>query len=679
MTNSEALGQEFATERQRWELALDAAAVAAFDADVTTGAVHWDKRMRTLWGLGPEEAFEPHLDTAFDRVHPEDRGELQAAVAQAIEQCGSYRLEFRIIWPDGTIRWVSGTGRALAGEDGRAVRLLGTAQDVTAVRTARDEAARLVDSMQTGFASFDRDWRITYVNASGANIAGRVANELIGRVLWEEFPGLDELQFGREYRRAMETGEVVDIEAYYPHLDAWFEVRCVPTAEGLSQYFTDITRRHHDQEAAHAAAANLRLLARVGELLLENDIAVAISNLAAAVVPELADWTLVTVRDTQGTFHDLGRAHTDPAMRPALDAFATHIMTALTDRSAISIVTRTGEALLLQDYARTMLQQTLSDEAIRDLARPLHADAILTVPITGRQSTLGAISLVRIPGKPLWTPEQTDIALEIGRRAGIALENAHLTRAQQRMSETLQNSLLSTPSQPQDIQVVVRYQAAARDAAVGGDWYDSFLLRDGATTLVVGDVSGHNRDAAAAMGQVRALLRGTAYALSRPPAHVLTALDEAMLGLNVGSLATCVLAQIEQTNQQRRDGYRMLRWSNAGHPPPILMLHDQEPVILRTPADLLLGLDPTSPRSDHTAKLPDGAVLILYTDGLVEHRGEDIDQGLEHLADTLRQLRSLPLDELCAALLNRLAKNADDDVVILAARLNPQHHTPPRD
>ena len=214
----------------------------------------------------------------------------------------------------------------------------------------------------------------------------------------------------------------------------------------------------------------------------------------------------------------------------------------------------------------------------------------------------------------------------------------------------------------------MRYRPAALDVAVGGDWHDSFLLRDGATKLVVGDVSGHDREAAAAMGQVRALLRGTAYAVSGPCDKVLTALDEAMDGLDIDTLATCVLAKITAPST----GMRVLEWSNAGHPPPVLVTPGQEPTLLARVPELLLGIDPTAARSTHTLELQDDSLVLLYTDGLVERRGEDLDAGLARLLHVMGRLRGLPLDELCDELLLTMAPDPQDDVVLLAARVVPR-------
>lgn len=660
-----ALAVEYDTERERWQLALDAAEVGSFDWDFRTNVLHWDRRMRVVYGYDPDVEVTPDLDISMNLVDPKDRAQVEESIAAAIATRGTYRTDYRIRLDSGETRWIAARGRVLTGPDGQPERLLGTAQDVTEIRTARDEAARLVESMLTGFVSIDHGWRVKYLNPAGAAIAGYSAQELVGQDIWEVFPGLAELEVGREYRRAVATGETVDVEVYFPHLRSWFDVRAVPGPDGLAVYFNDITQRHVAQQAAAEAARNQRLLARAAEALIETDINSAIARLALALVPDLACWTLVTVLDETGQFHELGRAHADPEMLDALEAFVEPLLGTLTDDSALSIVTRTGEPLLIEDYMSTEFPTSLASETMKDLLRTLEPDRILTVPIAGSWTTIGALTLVRRLGQEPWSAEETVTAVEIGRRAGNALENTQLVRQQRRLSETLQNSLLSTPAQSPDVDIAVRYQPAAVEAAVGGDWYDSFRLRDGSTKLVVGDVSGHDREAAAAMGQVRALLRGTAHALSTSCAKVLTALDEAMEGLDVDALATCVLGRLITDD----NGDRTLEWSNAGHPPPVLVVPGEQPRLLAEAPELLLGLDATAQRTDHTVELPDDSLVLFYTDGLVERRREALDTGLDRLLSAAATVRDLPLEELCDELLVAMAPDPQDDVVLLAVRL----------
>ena len=131
-----------------------------------------------------------------------------------------------------------------------------------------------------------------------------------------------------------------------------------------------------------------------------------------------------------------------------------------------------------------------------------------------------------------------------------------------------------------------------RAVQVGGDRYDAFQVSDGSTELVVGDVSGHDQEAAVVMAQVRNVLRGIAHRMVTPPAEVLTALDQAMRDLAVGSPVTAIIAKVEQTPSEAAAGLRTFRWSNAGHPPPLPISPDGVVEVLARDVDLLLGVTP---------------------------------------------------------------------------------------
>ena len=248
------------------------------------------------------------------------------------------------------------------------------------------------------------------------------------------------------------------------------------------------------------------------------------------------------------------------------------------------------------------------------------------------------------------------------------LENERqAARATRSLAETLQRSLLTEPPQPEGLGIGVRYRPAAREAQVGGDWYDAFLSPDGATTLVVGDVTGHDRDAAAVMGQLRNLLRGIAHALDGDPAQVLSTLDRAVADLGVGTLATAVVARVERP---AADDDLLLRWSNAGHLPPLLLGPDGDVQLLERPRNLLLGVDPGTARQAHAFPLTRGSTVVLYTDGLIERRGTTLDDGLRSLAEAVRGLHRSPVEEVCDALLARMAPDFADDVALLVLRVS---------
>lgn len=283
----------------------------------------------------------------------------------------------------------------------------------------------------------------------------------------------------------------------------------------------------------------------------------------------------------------------------------------------------------------------------------LGADAYL---VTGLPAHLpaddGHVGFLRLIGAAL-TQVLHRIRIRQDERRAVALDR--------QLSEALQASLLTAPVQPDHLQVAVRYQPAAAGAHVGGDWYDTFLLPDGRFTVVVGDVTGHDRHAAAAMSQVRNLLRGIAHASARPPAGVLSALNDAMTGLRTDALATVILAQIDPVTRE-------VSWSNAGHPPPVLLAPDGGVHLLEAKPATMLGIRHPTRRANHHFTLAPGAALVLYTDGLIERRAGSFDTGLKELTEVLYGRHDRTADQLCDDLLDRFAAGAEDDVVLAVVR-----------
>jgi PAS domain S-box-containing protein len=335
---------------------------------------------------------------------------------------------------------------------------------------------------------------------------------------------------------------------------------------------------------------------------------------------------------------------------------------------------RTGEAVYLPDRAAGLAfssdMQIVYDGTDRD--------AWAVLPLRGADRLLG--SLVISWAEPRQFPsDERDLLGAFAAQTAQALDRIQslqaerrLAREARRLTETLQRSLLTPPPQPEGIQIAVRYAAAAEQAAVGGDWYDGFITPDGALSLVIGDCVGHDRQAAASMATMRNLLRATAYAIGEPPAAVLAALERALRGLDVDVLATALLARLQQTPEQVARAAYGMTWSNAGHLPPVLRTPDGSTTLLRSEPDLLLGLNVTAERTDSWVELEEGSTVLLFTDGLVERRDEDLDDGLERLRTLLSELGHLPLEELCDAVLEGMARGeSEDDVALLALRTSP--------
>ncbi|WP_369070037.1 SpoIIE family protein phosphatase [Kineococcus terrestris] len=578
--------------------------------------------------------------------------------------------------------------------------------------------AAVFEDLPTPYLVLDRDLRVVAVNRARELATGHPRELVVGRPLFEVYPDNPDDPGSRgagnlaaSLRRVLETGEpdVMPLQRYDIAVadGAGFEVRWwspvnapVRGPDGEVAYLLhrveDVTawvraqggepvspyaeraveqlegdlhaqgRRLRDALTAEAAA-NRRLagLARV-----------AVHLTAASTLPELTE-TVVRGLDVLGADGGAVGVVTGDGLELTLTRSlrrwgGQRRTVPLDSPLPPSVAAATGSPVVVPD-ARA--EAPLSPEVERVVAETGLVTWV-ALPLRAAERTLGSLTVG-------WREQQEfsdrDVELLSAFAAQCAQTLARIRAAEQerQVSEALQRSLLTAPYEPDHLQVGVRYLPAAEQARVGGDWYDCFIAPPGVTSLVVGDVAGHDRDAAATMGQVRNLLRGVAVALAGGPADVLAGLDRAMQQLGIGAIATAVLAQVEQTAAERAAGVRTLRWSSAGHPPPVLVEPGGAARLLTTPPDLLLGLAPDSPRADHGVRLEPGATVVLYTDGLVERRDAPLQQGLDWLRDFVAARHELTVEELCDALVAEVAAEHDDDVALLVLRTHPEDRPRP--
>jgi serine phosphatase RsbU (regulator of sigma subunit) len=347
-------------------------------------------------------------------------------------------------------------------------------------------------------------------------------------------------------------------------------------------------------------------------------------------------------------------------------AAATFARLPLDDALPTTLTARRGDVVVVED----VLGEPHDFPSLLEVARQVGVRAVVSLPMRARGDLIGALTCT-------WSNPRTfdDSSLEhfqaLATQAAQAIDRWRLLQLERQQNATLAASLLTSPPTSDSCEIVARYLPAAELAQVGGDWHDSFLQQDGATMVVIGDVVGHDTAAAAAMGQLRGLLRGIAWYAGCGPADTLKAIDAAAEGLLVHTTASCVVARLEQTQEAGRRGVTNLRWSNAGHPPPMIINPDGSVLALvGVEADLLLGVDPDTERVESSVTLDRGSTLVLYTDGLVERRGQSLEDGLHDLKRVLAQVAHLPLTQLCDTLLERLIAGADDDIALLAVRLH---------
>lgn len=424
----------------------------------------------------------------------------------------------------------------------------------------------------------------------------------------------------------------------------------------------------HDEGArliALAAAAGEALSASV-------EPEVAIRSLARLPVPELADWSMVTVLDDTGVLRDVDTWHRDPLHRPATVRFSEHRLVGIRDKSnGVTQAAASREPIYVREgVADLAISRLESPEAI-DAMRFLAPWSAAFVPLLHSGRLVGVLTLYRGPDRPPLSPAEETAVEIIGRRAAIALLNALEMRQHRDVSEELQRSMLTRPTSPDHVEIVARYRPADESVQIGGDWYDAFDQQDGRTVLVIGDVVGHDITAAAAMGQLRNIIRGVAVATGAAPADLLTQVDRVMATLRMPTIATALVMRTEEISVQ--PARMRLRWSNAGHPPPLLS--DASGAVRQLDGhDLLLGVMTDSPRDEQSVDLDAGSTVLMFTDGLVERRGESIEDGLARLRATVARLAGLPLDELVAGV---LPEHHEDDIAVLAVRFAPERRGEP--
>ncbi|GAA3494768.1 SpoIIE family protein phosphatase [Streptomyces prasinosporus] len=396
------------------------------------------------------------------------------------------------------------------------------------------------------------------------------------------------------------------------------------------------------------------------------DVEQALRRLVGLVVPQLADWAIVDliterdeVRRTVVVHAENGvlvyREDLQGPMPPVPQNSMMPLSRALRGVSSALAGPETYQGT--PDSGIAVEQQRLFEET------GIHSAAI--APIRGLREVLGALTLGRAQRPDPLTTADLPLLEDITRRAGLALDNARLYQRQRKVAETMQRHLLPQLPHVPGLQMTARYLAAPDASQVGGDWYDAFTLPDGATALAIGDVVGHDLDAAAGMAQIRNMLRAYAWSQQEPPSRIVERLDQAVLRITEVTMATMLFARMTVEGDRWR-----LWWTNAGHPPPLLVASDGRARYLTEGHGILLGAGSHGPRPDASAELPPGATLVLYTDGLIETPGRSLDEGLGLLRQHAASLAHRPLESFTDLLLERARPSGnDDDVALLALRV----------
>jgi anti-sigma regulatory factor (Ser/Thr protein kinase)/putative methionine-R-sulfoxide reductase with GAF domain len=322
-------------------------------------------------------------------------------------------------------------------------------------------------------------------------------------------------------------------------------------------------------------------------------------------------------------------------------------------RGFAGTIAATGKPVFIPDVDHSIV--------LNPILREKGIHSLLGVPLVAQGQTLGVLHVGTLVPRD-FTSEDTALLQMVGDRVALAV-NAGLYERERAVARMLQASLLpETLPNPPGLRLAARYRPA-RGGEVGGDWYDAFMLLDGSIAVAIGDVVGHGLGAAAAMGRLKNALRAYAVELDSP-SQVLDRLDRLLQGFHPGEMATVIYGVIDPVALT-------LRYASAAHLPPIVRDGKGTTKMAEMEVGPPLGAVQTAAFPDQVQELRPGSTLIMYTDGLIERRGESLDVGLRRLREACRA--ELSAEELCDHVLEELIQDGEtaDDVAVVAVEVLP--------
>ncbi|SED87023.1 PAS domain S-box-containing protein [Streptomyces sp. TLI_105] len=532
-----------------------------------------------------------------------------------------------------------------------------------------------------GLALLGPDLRFLRVNDALARMNGVSAAQHVGHRLTEVVPDVNAAGLESLMRQVMESGTaVVDARRVGrtpadPDRDHIWSCSYAPLVDrterrplGLIASLVDITESQEAhievERARHRFALLAEAGARIGTTL---DLKQTAEEAVRFLVPQLADSADVQMLESvlepddpadssRGVLRRLAAQFPDPTAPTALLVPGQTFQIPLDSVYEQVVVHGRPTNLYTTDIPKLFTDPRT--EALRTYFATRIGSARL-VPLVARGQVLGAITVTRLKTREPFDAQDCVLIDEVVARAALNIDNARLYTTQREAALTLQRSLTNNELPAvTGLELTGRYLPASSHD-VGGDWFDVIALPGGRTGLVIGDVMGHGIHAAAVMGQLRTAVR-TLARHDIAPARMLSSLDAVVADLGEDEMATCVYA----VHDPATGGWVIAR---AGHPPPAVATPDGTITFLDGPPGTPLGTGAHDFGTEEVV-LPEGGLLVLYTDGLIEARDRDLDQGMRQLAEALRPL-DRPLDTLCDDVLGRLlAGPAQDDVAMLLAR-----------
>ncbi|MET7607165.1 SpoIIE family protein phosphatase [Streptomyces avermitilis] len=667
--------------------------VASFSIGPDGLVEQWSLRAEQIFGISAERAVGMDPIEAF--VAPDRREFGQRKMAEILDgREWTGVVPFRMPTPEATEGLAEVYVMPTTTEHGEraAVCIVVDVRTLRQIETDLAASQAIFGQSPFGFLLIDTDLRVRRANQRFASTFGGKVDDHRGRSVHDYLPSPEAERVSATLRRVLETGNSITdmhVTGFVPGSDErrdWsINLYRVHSGSGhpigVAWLGTDNTARRAAAREAASARRNLALLneagARIGNSL---DLETTARELLDVVVPGFCD--LATVDLYQGLLAGdetpPGRADGSAELRRV--AFSS----AVSDAPFVG-----GPAPVAVGAVHHYPFNSPGADALRT-GRPQHVppedggliQSTLAVPMVAHDTVVGLAQFSRTKGSEPFGERDRALAVELAARAAVCIDNARLYRREHERALILQRSLLP-PGDPEasGLDIACRYLPGNAATEVGGDWFDVIELPGHRTALVVGDVMGRGLRAAVAMGELRTAVRTLAL-LDLEPAEVLSALDEIARGLGTPGgvqqatrtarqprdadlsevyLATCVYAVYDSVT-------RRCTFANAGHLPPVLVEPGETALMLDVPPGMPLGVG-GEPFEEVEVELPEGALLALYTDGLVESRDHPLDEGLQAFVGALTDPTS-PLEDVCDHVLNTLdTHHGEDDIALLMARV----------
>ncbi|MFF1832816.1 SpoIIE family protein phosphatase [Streptomyces sp. NPDC058231] len=621
--------------------------IGHFAWDIDTGAVEADDELCRILGTDPAR-FPGTIDALTALLAPEEAYGLRTLARGTGHAGGPVVRRMRLRGPDGRTSLLELAGRR-TGPSGEVPdsRLDGFLVDLGA-GPVHTEAA---DRLPRGIFSLDRLGRITYVNQPAEKLLGRARAELVGQVLWEVLPWFGHRSYGDHHRAALLAREPVHFLARRS-ADDWLSVSFYPGHDGVTAALCATEQPAHAPETGlgfldEEAAGVYRPVA----LAIALTEAVTARQVSAVVTQEL----LPAFGGRQLAIYLLSERHLYLAWETGfpkgfLDRFDGVGLDA--ELPGVQTLT-TGRPIFFESMQRLAMAYP---------GVPLDADigarAFLPLIASGRPVGSCILGFDQPRG---FTPEERTVLTALAGLIAQALQRARRYDSEAALARGLQNALLPHRLPVLDhVDTAARYLPGTQGMDIGGDWYDVIETGQG-LALVIGDVQGHGVAAAATMGQLRSAVR--AFALSgHDPQEVVSGTNRLLIDLDPGQIASCCYIVLEPATG-------VTRAVRAGHPQPLLRRPDGAAEVLDLPGGIVLGVTPDAAYPVSTLRLAPGSVLALFTDGLVEQAGVDIDVGIERLRGTVEAAVAPTLSEMADRVIREARQEPDrpDDIALLLA------------